>query len=159
MNRLHLLWCIPLVAATALVVLLYARKTNYGRESFVDWFARFGKAFNDWINNIRQANAKAVATVVIFLGTFVVWGIATLLELKIDPVIFPMWLAFVAGLGGFALATFKNERATDYGAMKIQADIERAKAGGAPTTVVNTPNAQVTGSPVSVEQPQPAAGG
>lgn len=143
---IHLLWCIPLAAASALIALLYARKVpNHGRESLIDWLTRFGASFNGWINTVRQSNAKALAIIAIFLGTFLVWAIATLLELKVDAVIFPMWLAFVAGLGGFSLAQFKQERTTDYGY------VERQNAAK-PTTVVQANTAEVTGSPVKVEE-------
>lgn len=143
------LWLIPVVAGYVLVLVLYFRRKQV-RQSFVAWLKDFGEVMNGWVNNLRQSNAKAVVTLVLYAITAVTWAFATLDAVKIDPVIFPMWLAFLAGLGGFSLAQFKNERATDYGAMERQAAIEAAKASG---TVVNSAATTVTGAPVKVEAP------
>lgn len=117
----------------------------------IDWLTRFGAAFNAWVNGIRQANAKALAAIYLYEGTFVVWAIATLAGIPIDLATFGLWLGFLAALGGFSMATFKQERTTDYGY------VERQNAGK-PTTVVQTQEATVTGSPVKVEE-KPIEGG
>ncbi len=145
------LWLIPLAAACLLAVVLFLRR-NQARESFVDWLGRFGTMFNAWANDVRTTNAKALVTLALYLGTFVVWAICSIYKLGFDETSFGMWLAFMAGLGGFSIAQFKTERTTDYGAMKLQADIERAKSGAAPTTV-NAETANVSGSPVEVKPP------
>lgn len=142
---LNPLWIVPIVAGYLLFIVLYFRRSQV-RESIVDWIGRFGKVMNDWMNNVRTTNAKAIVTLALYVGTFAVWGLCSLYKIEIDLTSFGMWLAFLAGLGGFSLAQFKNERVTDYGY------VER-KNQGAPTTVVQTPKAEVTGSPVSVEPP------
>lgn len=149
------LWCIPLIAAAALVALLYARKTaSYTRESFIDWLARFGKAFNDWNNTIRQANFKANITVMLYVGTFFIWGLAVLREKEIEITAFGLWLGFLAALGGFSLKQFKDERTTDYGYVDRQAEIEKAKRSGAPSTTVNAPGSAVdVAAPATVSPP------
>lgn len=148
MNRITInpLWLVPILAALALFALLAFRK--HDRESIVDWLGRFGKMFNGWANDVRSTNAKALVTLALYLGTFLVWGICSVYKLGFDETSFGMWLAFLAGLGGFSLAQFKNERATDYGALERQAAIEAAKSSG---TVVNATAATVTGAPVKVE--------
>lgn len=97
----------------------------------IDWLSRFGAAFNTWVNGIRQANAKALAAVYLYEGTFVVWALATLLEKPIDLAAFALWLGFLAALGGFSYKQFKDERITDYGYIERQ---NQRPAPVAPTT-------------------------
>lgn len=115
----------------------------------IDWLSRFGAALNVWINGVRQSNAKALITLALYVGTFLVWAICSLAKINLDETSFAMWLGFLAALGGFSLATFNKERTTDYGY------VERQNAGK-PTTVVQTPEATITGSPVKVESPKPS---
>lgn len=144
------LWIIPATATVALVVALFARRRAPG-ESMIDWLAKFGTALNGWVNTIRQTNAKAVVTLALYIGTFFVWAIATLLKIGVDLTAFGMWLAFLAALGGFSLQQFRSERTTDYGFLERQNQ-------GKPSTVVQTDNATVTGSPVKVEATPGAEG-
>lgn len=107
---------------------------------------------NSALAGLPSTNFKIVTTVALYFLTFLAWAAAVLLEKTIDEFTFGLWLAFLAGAGGFALAQFNRQRATDYGAMERQAEIERAKAGGPKAGVtVNTKETTVTGSPVSVD--------
>lgn len=101
---------------------------------------------------LPSTNFKIVTTTALYFLTFVAWAAAVLLEKPIEEMTFGLWLAFLAGLGGFALAQFSRQRATDYGAMERQAEIERAKAGAPakPSTIVNANEANVTGGPNTI---------
>lgn len=111
----------------------------------IDWLSRFGGALNVWLNGIRQANAKAIAAIGLYIGTFIVWAVCAIARIPLDVTAFGLWLGFLAALGGFSMAQFKQERTTDYGY------VERQNAGK-PTTV-NAETATVTGSPVKVDTP------
>lgn len=97
----------------------------------IEWLSRFGAAFNVWVNGIRQANAKALAAIYLYEGTFVVWALAVLLEKPIDLAAFGLWLGFLAALGGFSYKQFKDERTTDYGYVERQ---NAGKPAQLPTT-------------------------
>lgn len=110
------------------------------------------KSGKEWLENsalagLPSTNFKIVTTTALYFLTFAAWAAATLLEKEIDWEVFGLWLAFLAGLGGFALAQFSRQRQTDYGAMERQAEIERAKAGGPPKAAVNIQDANVTVKP------------
>ncbi len=123
------------------------------------------KSGKEWLENsalagLPSTNFKVVTTTALYFLTFVAWAAAVLLEKPVDEFTFGLWLAFLAGLGGFTVAQFKAQRSTDYGAMERQAEIERAKAGGPKAGVtVNANEANVTGSPVKVSDQPPARGG
>lgn len=113
------------------------------------------KSGKEWLEHsalagLPSTNFKIVTTVALYFLTFFAWAAAVLFEKPIDEFTFGLWLAFLAGAGGFALAQFNRQRATDYGAMERQAEIERAKAGGPPKTVVNATDATVTGGPNTI---------
>lgn len=142
-----------IVAACALTLtaqlFVKIRRANFIPKSWKsgkEWFE------NSVLAGLPSTNFKIVTTVALYFLTFFAWAAAVLLEKPIDEFTFGLWLAFLAGAGGFALAQFNRQRATDYGALERQAEIERAKHGQ-PSTVVNTPKATVVGSPVSVEKP------
>ncbi len=142
------------VFAVAAVVLL--RRVNFAA---VSW--KSGKEWmeNSWLAGLPSTNFKILTTVVLYFLTFCAWALALLLEKPVDEMTFGVWLAFLAGLGGFALAQFAKQRSTDYGAMDRQIEIEKAKQSGA-ATVVQSAETKVTGSPVTVDggaPPAPAA--
>lgn len=112
------------------------------------------KSGKEWLEHsalagLPSTNFKIVTTVALYFLTFFAWALAVLLEKPIDEFTFGLWLAFLAGAGGFALAQFNRQRATDYGAMERQAEIERAKAGGPPKSAVNIQDANVTVKPAA----------
>lgn len=109
----------------------------------IDALGRFGAVFNDWLNKLRTTNAKALATIALYIGTYLVWAACTLMKIPIQMEAFTLWLVFCAALGGFSLSQFKTERTTDYGYL------DKVKPN--PSTVVNSAETKVTGAPVTVE--------
>lgn len=116
------------------------------------------KSGKEWLENsalagLPSTNFKVVTTTALYFFTFLAWAAAVLFEKPVDEFTFGLWLAFLAGLGGFTVAQFKAQRSTDYGALDRQAEIERAKAGGPKAGVtVNTKEATVTGPSATVEE-------
>lgn len=113
------------------------------------------KSGKEWLEHsalagLPSTNFKIVTTVALYFLTFLAWAAAVLFEKPIDEFTFGLWLAFLAGAGGFALAQFNRQRATDYGAMDRQAEIERAKRGIGPATTVAADTANVKGTNVDV---------
>jgi hypothetical protein len=118
----------------------------------IDTLARFGSAFNDWINKLRQSNAKALTFILLCIGTFMVWAYCAIRHVQMDMAAFSAWLGFVAVIGGFSLGQFNVERKTDYGY------VERA-TGPKPSSVsstVETPGARVTTTMPAARSPEDA---
>lgn len=115
-------------------------------EDALEWLkahSRFSRWLVMWIvalNAVSSTNAKAIGTLALYFLTWASYTAAVLLAKEPDAVNFGMWLAFLAGLGGFSLAQFRQQRETDYGALERKAEIERAKAG-APAKAGVTVNA------------------
>lgn len=135
------------LAAAVVPAVIIARKVKI---STVSW--KSGKEWmeNSWLAGLPSTNFKIVTTVGLYFLTFAAWAAAVLLEKPIDEFTFGLWLAFLAGAGGFALAQFNRQRATDYGAMDRQAEIERAKRGVGPKTMIDADTANVKATTVDV---------
>lgn len=140
-----------LACAVLLTVQLF-RKIQAANLVPKSWKSAKERLENSALAGLPSTNFKMVTTTALYFLTFGAWALATLLEKPIDWEIFGLWLAFLAGLGGFTLAQFSRQRATDYGAMERQAEIERAKAGGPPKSSVNIQDANVTVKPPTGEQ-------
>lgn len=117
------------------------------------WKSAKERLENSALAGLPSTNFKIVTTTALYFFTFFAWAAAVLLEKNVDEMTFGLWLAFLAGLGGFALAQFSRQRATDYGALERQAEIERAKAGAPAKGAVNIQDSNVTVKPPTGEQP------
>lgn len=83
--------------------------------------------------SINQTAYKAVWSVRLWIGTFVVFAVAVFASIHVEEVFFGSWLAGLSGFSGFAYVQYKTQRQTDYGF------VER-KAGMPPTgTTTETP--------------------
>lgn len=105
---------------------------------------------NSWLAGLPSTNFKILTTVVLYFLTFGAWALATLLGKEIDNMAFGMWLGFLAGLGGFALAQFNKQRESDYGLIERKTALELAKAGGPPATQINTTGDVKAGGPTTI---------
>lgn len=94
------------------------------------------KPDTEWLNTL---NTTALTHLVFMAGlgwTAIVWGVATLAGLPIEPGAFGLWLGALGAVRLVNHMTQKNYRETDYGYQERQAQIEAAKAQAAqPTTV------------------------
>ena len=121
----------------------------------IDFLSRFGGAINGFVNAVRTTSWKALIPLGLDVLTFFVWAICAIQKIEIDKGAFAMWLGFLAGLGGFALASFNVERKTDYGALERQAAIEAAKAGTPPTTTTSVTSTEGSATVATTTETKP----
>lgn len=86
----------------------------------------------DWFNLDPATNTttlKAVWSVRLWIGTFVVWAMVSLLILMVKPEhvpailleLFIAWLGGLSAFSGFSYAQYRTSRTTDYGFVERKA--------------------------------------
>lgn len=73
-----------------------------------------------WLNSVEVTRYKAVITVWLWIGTFLIWAGCAVARIEMHEVSFGLWLGALAGLTGFSYAQYKSMRTTDYGYVERQ---------------------------------------